>query len=140
MAIPDRDTNYNADGSRRDLYQMDGNTSAGWVIGAIIVVALVIIGYFVFAGRSTAPSGVNVNATPQTTTSAPAVPGPADNTASPNTNATPMTTTPSPAPAAPDTSTTPGASSTPATPAPATPATPAPATPTTAPAAPAADQ
>jgi hypothetical protein len=137
MAIPDRDTNYNADGSRRDLYQVDGNTSAAWVIGAIIVVALVIIGYFVFAGRSTAPSGVNVNATtPQTTTSAPAVPGPADNTASPNTNATPMTTTPSPAPAAPaDTSTTPGASS-----APATPATPAPAAPATAPAAPATGQ
>ncbi len=119
MAMPERDTVYNADGSRKNIYARDSNTSTGWVIGGIIVVALVVIAYFVFAGHSTAPTGVDVNATtPAVTQTAPAVPGPVAN---PSTTPAPMTAAPAPTTDA----------TTPATPAPTAPATatPAPAAP-----------
>ena len=112
MAMPDRDTSYNADGRRRDLYATESNSSAGWVIGGIMVVALIIIAYFVFAGRPTAPADVNVNSTPAITAPAtPVTPAPSANTTAPSANTTPMISAPAtPAPA----------TATPATPAPAT--------------------
>ena len=130
MATSDRDTVYNADGTKKTVYDQDYNSSTGWVVGGIIVVALVVIAYFVFSGHpATTPSGADTNSTPAVT--APATPGPAADKAAtpststtPSTNATPMTTPATPAPA---------------TATPATPAT-APAAPATTPATPATSQ
>jgi len=129
MATPDRDTIYNPDGTKKTVYEQDYSSSTGWIVGGIIVVALVVIAYFVFSGRpATTPTGVEINNTPAVT--APATPGPADKAAAPSTSNTPSTN---------------ATPATPATPAPSTdatkPATPAaPAAPATAPAAPATSQ
>ncbi len=114
MAMPDRDTPYNADGSKRTVYETTDNRSTGWVIGGIIVVALLVIGYFVFAGHGGTPTSATVNdATPAVTAPAtPVVPAPSDTTTPPATSTTPMTSTP--APGTPSDTTT-----TPSTPAPA---------------------
>src|SRR6185437_8700330 len=96
MAMPERDSGYNADGTRKTVYTRDNNTSAGWIIGGIIVVALIVIAYFVFAGHPTTPSGVNSSAPATTSAPAtPATPAPSDS----GTSTTPAT----PAPSAPAT-------------------------------------
>ena len=84
MAMPDRDSVYNADGSRKTVYQAESGSSAGWVIGGIIVVALIVIAYFVFAGHSTDPTDVyDVEHRRDYTTTPAADAAPGDNTPAP---------------------------------------------------------
>src|SRR5690606_18389543 len=64
MAIPERDTVYTNDGTNRTTYSRDSN-STGWVVGIIVALALLAIGYLVFSATSgPATTNVDVNSTP----------------------------------------------------------------------------
>lgn len=121
MAIPEHDSTYT---NRRTVYSSE-SSSSGWFIGIIVALALLAIGYLVFAANSgPATTSVDVN------TPAPAVVNPAAEAPPPALDATPMTPAPAPAETAPATPAAPApATGTPAVdaPAPAAPATPAPA-------------
>lgn len=84
MATPDRDNLYTTTGEDRTVYTRESN-GTGWFVGIIVALALIAIGYLVFAAN-TGPS-----------TTAPAVDGtapmtaPADPAMAPAADAVPMT-------------------------------------------------
>ncbi len=100
MAMPERGTIYNEDGSRRNVYDRDNTRSTGWVIGGIIVLALIVIAYFVFASHPAQPTSDASNVSPPLTAPATAGPTPPADTTAPMTSAP---VTPPPASSAPAT-------------------------------------
>jgi hypothetical protein len=121
MAVPERDTVYSDDGTKRTTTTYTRESSAtGWFVGIIVALALLAIGYLVFSANSgPSTTSTTVNNTPAVETPAPA------------TGTTPMTQAP-----ATGTETTPmaPATETPAAPAETAPATETPAAPATTPA------
>jgi hypothetical protein len=92
MSTPDRDNLYTATDDRRTVYTREGS-GTGWFVGIIVALALIAIGYLIFAansGTSTAPA---VDGTAPMTTPADPAMAPA-----PMTDAAPAA---DPAPAAP---------------------------------------
>ncbi|HEV7345975.1 MAG TPA: hypothetical protein VGN60_10145 [Devosia sp.] len=93
MAAPERDTVYTNDADRT-VYTRKSN-GTGWFVGIIVALALLAIGYLVFAANTGPETAVDVDATPVIETpaepaAAPIVEAPAEVT--PMTEAAPVVT------------------------------------------------
>lgn len=122
MSMPERDTVYTSDRTTRPVYTRE-SSATGWFVGIVVALALLAIGYLIFAANTTpAPTGVEIN-------NSPAIEAPAT---SPMVEA-PVTGT-EPTPMAPATETPAPVETAPVEAAPATPATETPAPVETAPA------
>ena len=90
MATPDRDNLYNATDDRRTVYTREGS-GTGWFVGIIVALALIAIGYLIFAANSGPTTEPALDSTAPMTTPADPAMAPA-----PMTDAAPVT---EPAPA-----------------------------------------
>ena len=84
MSMPERDTVYTSDRSTRPVYTRE-SSATGWFVGIVVALALLAIGYLIFAANttpSTTPAGVEVNNTPtiEAPTTAPMVEAPVTGT------------------------------------------------------------
>lgn len=117
MSMPERDTVYTTDRSTRPVYTRE-SSATGWFVGIVVALALLAIGYLIFAANTTmttTPAGVEINNTPTveapaTTPASPMVETPATGTETtpmaPATETAPVETAPvetAPADAAPAT-------------------------------------
>lgn len=100
MSMPERDTVYTTNrDANRTVYTRE-SSATGWFVGIVVALALLAIGYLVFAANTTTtPSSVEVNNTPAieapaTTPAAPMVEAPVTGT-----ETTPMAPTTETAPA-----------------------------------------
>jgi cytoskeletal protein RodZ len=104
MATTERDTVYTNDGNRT-VYTRESN-GTGWLVGVIVVLALLAIGYLVFSANSGPSTTVDVNVPAAVETTAPAMaPAPMTEAPAPATEAAPMAPAAA-APAAPAANTT----------------------------------
>lgn len=104
MATTERDTVYTNDGNRT-VYTRESN-GTGWLVGIIVVLALLAIGYLVFSANSGPSTTVDVNVPAAVETTAPAMaPAPMTEAPAPATEAAPMAPAAA-APAAPAANTT----------------------------------
>lgn len=95
MANPDRDNPYSTDESNRtNIYSRDRSSATGWFVGIVVVLALIAIGYLVFAANS-GSNNANVNNPAAVTSPNTGSPAPETTTPAPSTNNTPATTAPS---------------------------------------------
>lgn len=96
MAIPERDTVYTNDGVNRTVYTRPSGSNTGWVIGGIVALALILIGYMVYSANTAPSTSVNID-NPAVTTPAtdPAItPAPMTEAPAVDTNAAPMVEAP----------------------------------------------
>ena len=101
MSMPERDTVYTTDRSTRPVYTRE-SSATGWFVGIVVALALLAIGYLIFAANTTTtPSSVEVNNTPaiEAPATAPMVEAPATGTET--TPMAPAAETPAPVEAAP---------------------------------------
>lgn len=64
MAMPERDTVYTSEREPRAVYTRE-SSATGWFVGIVVALALLAIGYLIFAANSTpTTSTVDVNNTP----------------------------------------------------------------------------
>lgn len=61
MAIPERDTVYTNDGVNRTVYTRPSGNNTGWIVGGIVAIALVLIGYMVYSANSNSSTSVNID-------------------------------------------------------------------------------
>jgi cytoskeletal protein RodZ len=98
MSMPERDTVYTTDRSTRPVYTRE-SSATGWFVGIVVALALLAIGYLIFAANTTTtPSTVEINNTPaiEAPTTSPMVETPATGTET--TPMAPAAETPAPAP------------------------------------------
>lgn len=65
MSMPERDTVYTSDrDTTRPVYTRE-SSATGWFVGIVVALALLAIGYLIFAANTTStPSTVDINNTP----------------------------------------------------------------------------
>jgi len=102
MSMPERDTVYTTErNTTRPVYTRE-SSATGWFVGIVVALALLAIGYLIFAANTTTtPSSVEVNNTPaiEAPATAPMVEAPATGTET--TPMAPATETPAPVETAP---------------------------------------
>jgi hypothetical protein len=102
MSMPERDTVYTTErNTTRPVYTRE-SSATGWFVGIVVALALLAIGYLIFAANTTTtPSSVEVNNTPaiEAPATAPMVEAPATGTET--TPMAPATETPAPVEIAP---------------------------------------